>query len=504
MFVSLALMLLGASAFSPPPSAFVGSSSTPTPTPSDADARAVVRRRRRHRRDDIGNRGKRGQRGPRQSRPDAASHLRLRRRRPALEGGAVRGGGRVHRHPSSRPIPQARAHPVHGRDVDNGKLSLRTVLASRRRMNVSASIDELARPLRQSNDPTQGNSLAPVQGALTSYLAGMQELTDDPEMPEIISHEYKPLIDSSDMGPGDWAMLARDINTNYYYFDGFVILTGTDTMAYAASALSFMLQNLGKPVIFTGSQIPLREPYNDARKNLIMATIFASSDTVSEVCIFFHDRLVRGCRATKVNTSKLKAFDSPNLPPLAEIGINIYENDHLFRPPPRGSFKVNTYMDTRMITLRLVPGFDDASIKAMIDAARDTHLKGLILQLYGTGNLPSLKDDLVQCLADATAAGVVVVATTQCQTGSVIMGHYATGQQLMGAGVVSASDMTIEATTTKLAYLLGRQDLSVDKVRDLMAVDLRGEMTPESDLPPPPLASTYQKAIAKKNRSRLY
>ena len=180
--------------------------------------------------------------------------------------------------------------------------------------------------LTMSNDPTKGNSLVPVQGALTSYLAGMKELTEDPDMPEIISHEYKPLIDSSDMGPGDWAMLARDINTNYYYFDGFVILMGTDTMAYAASALSFMLQNLSKPVIFTGSQIPLREPYNDARKNLIMATIFASSDTVSEVCIFFHDRLLRGCRATKVNTSKLKAFDSPNSPPLAEIGIKIEEN----------------------------------------------------------------------------------------------------------------------------------------------------------------------------------
>ncbi|KAL3787261.1 hypothetical protein HJC23_004135 [Cyclotella cryptica] len=358
--------------------------------------------------------------------------------------------------------------------------------------------------LTMQNDAMKGNSLAPVQGALTKYLAGMSELTSDPEMPEIISHEYTPLIDSSDMGPGDWAMLARDIYTNYYYFDGFVILMGTDTMAYAASALTFMLQNLGKPVIFTGSQIPLREPYNDARKNLIMATIFASSDTMSEVAIFFHDRLVRGCRATKVNTSKLKAFDSPNLPPLAEIGINIIENDHLFRPPPRGSFKINTAMDTRMITLRLVPGFDDASIKAMIDAARQTHLKGLILQLYGTGNLPSLKDGLIDCLASAAKAGVVVVATTQCVTGSVIMGHYATGQKLLGAGVVSASDMTIEATTTKLAYLLGRQDLTISEVRDLMTVDLRGEMTPEKELPPPPLASTYQKVIAKKNRSRIY
>lgn len=316
----------------------------------------------------------------------------------------------------------------------------------------------------------------------------------------LCNNAYHSLYNNS----GDWAMLARDINTNYYYFDGFVVLMGTDTMSYAASALSFMLQNLGKPVIFTGSQIPLREPYNDARKNLIMATIFASSDTISEVCIFFHDRLVRGCRSTKVNTSKLRAFDSPNLPPLAEIGINIEENHHLFRPPPRGSFRINTQLDTRMITLRLVPGFDDASILAMIDAARKTQLKGLILQLYGTGNMPSLKDDLIQCLANATAAGVVVVATTQCQTGSVIMGHYATGQRLLGAGVVSASDMTLEAVTAKLAYLLGRQDLSISEVRDLMTVDLRGEMTPESEIPPPPLASTYQKAIAKKNRSRLY
>jgi L-asparaginase len=387
---------------------------------------------------------------------------------------------------------------------EKGADGLCTVIPHRGRFRKRVLVLCTGGTLTMSADPTKDNSLAPVQGALTEYLAGMRELTDDPEMPEIIAHEYKPLIDSSDMGPGDWAMIARDIHTNYYHFDGFVVLMGTDTMAYAASALSFMLQNLGKPVIFTGSQIPLREPYNDARKNLIMATIFASSDTVSEVCIFFHDRLLRGCRATKVNTSKLKAFDSPNLPPLAEIGINIEENEHLFRAPPRGSFRINTSMDTRMITLRLVPGFDDASIKAIIDAARQTHLKGLILQLYGTGNLPSVKDDFVTCLKGATDAGIVVVATTQCQSGSVILGHYATGQKLIGAGVVSASDMTIEATTTKLAYLLGRQDLSIDEVRDLMTVDLRGEMTPESEMPPPPLASTYQKTIAKKNRSRVY
>eukprot|EP00568_Trieres_chinensis_P000219 CAMPEP_0183307150 /NCGR_PEP_ID=MMETSP0160_2-20130417/16558_1 /TAXON_ID=2839 ORGANISM="Odontella Sinensis, Strain Grunow 1884" /NCGR_SAMPLE_ID=MMETSP0160_2 /ASSEMBLY_ACC=CAM_ASM_000250 /LENGTH=356 /DNA_ID=CAMNT_0025470675 /DNA_START=475 /DNA_END=1545 /DNA_ORIENTATION=+ len=355
-----------------------------------------------------------------------------------------------------------------------------------------------------SNDPAQGNSLAPVQGALTSYLETMRELTEDPEMPEVVAHEYSPLIDSSDMGPGDWALIAEDIATNYYHFDGFVVLTGTDTMAFASSALSFMFQNLGKPVIFTGSQIPLREPYNDARKNLIMALIFASSDTVSEVAIFFHDRLIRACRATKVNTSKLLAFDSPNLDPLAEIGINIEENEHLFLPPPRGAFRVRTEMDTRLVTLRLVPGFDDAMLIHLIKAARETHLKGLILQLYGTGNLPSLKDDFISCLTEATEAGVCVVVTTQCHTGSVIMGHYATGQALKKAGVVSAGNMTLEATAAKLAYLLGRSDLTFDEVRDLMGVNLRGELTPEDQMAPPPLATAYQKAIFKKNRSRVF
>mmetsp|Transcript_30813 Transcript_30813/g.74016 ORF Transcript_30813/g.74016 Transcript_30813/m.74016 type:complete len:503 (-) Transcript_30813:2035-3543(-) len=358
--------------------------------------------------------------------------------------------------------------------------------------------------LTMSHDPSQGGSLAPVKGALTNYLQNMREFTEDPEMPEIVSHEYTPLIDSSDMGPGDWALVAEDIAENYYHFDGFVVLMGTDTMAYAASALSFMFQNLGKPVVFTGSQIPLREPYNDARKNLVMAVIFASSDTVSEVTIFFHDRLIRACRATKINTSKLLAFDSPNLEPLAEIGINIEERDHLYLPPPRGAFRVRTEMDTRLITLRLVPGFDDSCIIHMINAARDTNLKGLILQLYGTGNMPSLKDDLVHALSDATAAGVCVVVTTQCHTGSVIMGHYATGQALIKAGAVSAGDMTLEATTAKLAYLLGRQDLTIDEIRNLMGVDLRGELTPKEQMPPPPLASSYEKAIFKKNRCRIF
>ena len=351
--------------------------------------------------------------------------------------------------------------------------------------------------LTMAKDPLLDNALAPVPGALTEYLKTMTELTDDPDMPEVYAHEYSPLIDSSDMGPGDWAVLASDIGTNYFHFDGFVVLMGTDTMAYAASALSFMLENLGKPVVFTGSQIPLLEPYNDARKNLIMALIFACRDTVHEVTIFFHDRLLRACRASKINTSRLQAFDSPNMEPLAHIGITIDENDNLLRPPPKWRFRVHTNMETRLITLRLVPGFDDAMMGHMIRAAQETHLKGLVLQLYGTGNLPSLKEDFVNVLKAAVDAGVCVVACTQCFTGSVMMGAYATGRALKQAGVVSANDMTVEATNCKLAYLLGRNDLSLDETRELMGVNLRGELTPPSQIPPPPLSSAYQQAIQK-------
>jgi L-asparaginase len=278
------------------------------------------------------------------------------------------------------------------------------------------------------------------------------------------------------IGPADWATVANDIKANYLHFDGFVVLTGTDTMAYFATALSFMLENLGKPVVFTGSQIPLCEPYNDARRNLIMAMIFASRDTINEVSIFFHDRLLRACRSTKVDTHGLLAFDSPNMDPLAKIGITIDENEHLVWPPPKGAMRVHSRMDTRLLTIRLVPGFDDEMIRIMINANLETKgLSALVLQLYGTGNIPSVKDSFIQLLADARDKGVVVIASTQCFSGSVVLGHYATGKALEAAGVVSGSDMTVEAITCKTAYLLGRKDITIDEVAKLMTVSLRGE-----------------------------
>jgi L-asparaginase len=268
--------------------------------------------------------------------------------------------------------------------------------------------------LTMAPDPNRGGALAPVEGAISKYMSEMNELHDNPNMPEFVLHEYSPYRDSSDLGPADWSTLAKDIQVNYLHFDGFVVLMGTDTMAYCATALSFMLENLGKPVIFTGSQIPLCEPYNDARRNLIMAMIFASRDTINEVSIFFHDRLLRANRATKVNTHRLLAFDSPNLSPLATIGIGIDENEHLVLPPPKGALRVHSLMDTRLLTIRLVPGFDDMMLRQMIQANEQTHtLKALVLQLYGTGNIPSVKESFIQVLADATDSGVLVIASTQ-------------------------------------------------------------------------------------------
>jgi len=356
--------------------------------------------------------------------------------------------------------------------------------------------------LTMAPDPKQNGALAPVEGAISRYMGQMHELKEEhPEMPDYILHEYSPYRDSSDLGPADWATIAKDIESNYLHFDGFVVLTGTDTMAYIATALSFMLENLNKPVVFTGSQIPLCMPQNDARRNLIMAMIFASRDSINEVCIFFHDRLLRANRTTKVNAHKLLAFDSPNMDALATIGISINENDHLLLPPARGTLRVHLRMDPRLLTIRLVPGFDDEMIRQMIQVNTEKQqLQALVLQLYGTGNIPSVKESFIQLIADATDKGILVIASTQCFTGSVLLGQYVTGRALLEAGAVSAGDMTLEAIACKYAYLFGRRDLSIGQIVELMGVSLRGEMTPHELLSPPHVSGSFEQCIAKARR----
>ncbi len=230
-----------------------------------------------------------------------------------------------------------------------------------------------------------------------------------------------PLIDSSCMGVDHWVKIVEDIEENYDTYDGFVVIMGTDTMSYASSALSYMLENLAKPVIFTGSQVPFCEVYSDARRNLIGALIFASRTTFKEVCMFFNDRLLRANRSVKVNSVSLSAFDTPNYPPLARLGAYIeeYEELRFNKSDPPGPLIVHKTLDAKIIVLKLVPGFDDQSITALVRHSKQ--LKGIILEMYGTGNGPSHKKELMDAIKYARERGIVCVGVSQCLHGGVTL-----------------------------------------------------------------------------------
>mmetsp|Transcript_23035 Transcript_23035/g.82251 ORF Transcript_23035/g.82251 Transcript_23035/m.82251 type:complete len:398 (+) Transcript_23035:559-1752(+) len=258
---------------------------------------------------------------------------------------------------------------------------------------------------------------------------------------------------------------------------------GTDTMAYCASALAFMLEGLAKPVVLTGSMVPFAEAYSDARRNLVVALICAArAGGAAEVCIFFGDKLLRGCRATKVDALALDAYDSPNCAPLAKCGVALnYRADVALPSMAAGNCRALLncraflQMETRVLVARMVPGFDDA---ALLAAFRAKSLKAAVLELYGTGTAPSSRKSLVAALKLAQENGILVVATTQCKRGGVVLDVYQVGQALMDAGVVSAGDMTTEAVVAKLAYLFGKFHGDVEKVRRLVPVALRGEVSP--------------------------
>ena len=294
----------------------------------------------------------------------------------------------------------------------------------------------------------------------------------------IDSYTFDPLIDSSDIEPSMWQKLAEIIRDNYNSYGGFVVLHGTDTMAYSASALSFMLENLSKPVIFTGSQLPIGRPRTDGKENLISAVEIASarepdgSPTVPEVCIYFNSLLLRGNRCTKVDATGFEAFRSPNLPPLAEAGIDIRYNRDIIRRTPPGPFRIHTKLDTSVSILKVHPGITRQVVEDILLGSRT---RAVIIESYGCGNAPS-SDWFIDIVREAGARGKILYNVTQCIRGLVNMDLYATGRTLKDAGVLGGKDITTESALGKLFFLMGNSDDN-ESVKAYLEYDLRGEMS---------------------------
>ncbi|MBP6066261.1 asparaginase [Bacteroides sp.] len=293
------------------------------------------------------------------------------------------------------------------------------------------------------------------------------------------AEQFDPPIDSSDMEPRYWAKLVEIISANYDRVDGFVILHGTDTMAYTASALSFMLENLSKPVILTGSQLPIGMLRTDGKENLITSIEIAAAKNpdgtaiVPEVCIFFENHLMRGNRTTKINAENFNAFRSFNYPPLARAGIHLkYEPSRIRHSDATKPLKPHYLFDTNVVILTLFPGIQESIISSLLHVPG---LKAVVLKTFGSGNAPQ-KPWFIKQLKNATDRGIILVNITQCSSGAVEMERYETGIQLLQAGVISGYDSTPECAVTKLMFLLGH-GLSNQEIREKMNSCLIGEIT---------------------------
>nr|XP_012601961.1 60 kDa lysophospholipase isoform X3 [Microcebus murinus]XP_012601963.1 60 kDa lysophospholipase isoform X3 [Microcebus murinus] len=284
--------------------------------------------------------------------------------------------------------------------------------------------------------------------------------------------ECQPLFDSSDMTISEWVQIAQTIERHYEQYHGFVVIHGTDTMAFAASALSFLLENLQKTVVLTGAQVPIHALWSDGRENLLGALLMAGQYVIPEVCVFFQNQLFRGNRTTKVDARRFAAFCSPNLPPLATVGADVTINRELVRKVGRKArLVVHDSMERDVGLLRLYPGIPAALVRAFLQPP----MKGLVMETFGSGNGPT-KPDLLWELRAAAERGLVIVNCTHCLQGAVTS-DYATGMAMAGAGIISGLDMTSEAALAKLSYVLGQPGLSLDDRKELLAKDLRGEMT---------------------------
>lgn len=319
--------------------------------------------------------------------------------------------------------------------------------------------------------PTE-KGFAPKAGYFREAIAANPDLAA-PEMPEWEMIEFSPLLDSSNITVEQWNQIGRAIRDHYDKYDGFVVLHGTDTMAYTASALSFMLEGLSKPVILTGSQIPLCQIRSDGNDNLITSMLIAAEGCVHEVCLYFGGRLLRGNRSTKTSADGLIAFDSPNYHVLAEAGIDIkYYDGTLWKPDLSKPFHLVEFRQTTIGVLKVFPGIQFSLFESIMTES----LQGIVLETFGAGNIPSYDDALLPIIRKAFEHGTIITVCSQCANGTVKLGAYATSSALTRAGAVSGYNMTTEAAIAKLYYLFSL-GLDRDAVKRLMEEDLRGELT---------------------------